>query len=226
MERERFPNLPEAERLRVENEQLKLEVEYLKRKNKELEEFSTKDPLTGAYNRRGFEEEFGRVVGRNMPGGERERRGRPPQPVTLLLLDIDDFKKINDVHGHPAGDEVLKKVTAELRALLRDSDILARFGAELEEEQGAIGRHGGDEIVALVPGVDEATFSERLQKGEGGVPQLPFSIEVGGAPVTFSAGIATVFPNETAEAAIGRADDALYAAKSAGKNQIKGWGEL
>lgn len=215
-------DLPEIERIKLENEKLLLENDHLRRRIAELEEVATKDPLTGAYNRRGFEEEFKKIAARNMPN-ETERRDMPAKPVTLLILDIDNFKNINDLLGHALGDEAIKQVVAKLQEFIRESDIVARFDAE---NLGIVSRHGGDEIVAILPDVDESTMFDRLKDAETGEARLPLEIEVEGKPVTVSVGIATILPNESPAQAIERADEALYAAKTAGKNRVMRFGDL
>jgi len=116
--------------------------ELLEQKNK-LEALSKTDPLTGALNRRGFSDRFKDEVSRNK---------RNQNPMTIVLSDIDDFKKINDTYGHDCGDLVLKEVVSLIRTLAREQDI--------------IGRWGGEEFILLLPETPEEgalIFSERLR---------------------------------------------------------------
>jgi diguanylate cyclase (GGDEF)-like protein/PAS domain S-box-containing protein len=164
-----------------------------------LEKLSETDPLTGASNRRGFlklaEREFARLE-------------RTMQPLTVIMIDIDHFKQVNDTYGHAAGDLVLARVAEECRAHIRASDLLARFGGE-------------EFIVLMADGAadDPQEIVERLRRAIAAarVPTIK-----GEVAVTASFGIATV---ETAatdlETAIRLADEALYEAKNAGRNCIK-----
>jgi diguanylate cyclase (GGDEF)-like protein len=113
------------------------------RQRLELARVSRSDPLTGCLNRRGFEERFAAELSRSQRTGE---------VVSMLVIDLDDFKRVNDEHGHAAGDELLRWVVAEIGAVVRPSD--------------AVGRLGGDEFAILVPGAerdDAARLAERLQ---------------------------------------------------------------
>jgi diguanylate cyclase (GGDEF)-like protein len=156
------------------------------------------DPLTGLLNRRGLmaalEEiaETARVTGR---------------PVAVIMTDIDRFKTINDRHGHEVGDVVLKAVAARLRAGVRKSDPL--------------GRYGGEEFVLALPGTDTgdaAAIAEKLRAQVAGT-----AVEADGRTiaVTISLGVAAWDPDTPAETAIAQADAALYRAKEAGRNHCE-----
>ncbi|MGB4600152.1 MAG: diguanylate cyclase [Trichlorobacter sp.] len=171
----------------------------LKRKNRELELLSNKDPLTGAFNRR--------YLGQRL-NAELMRAARSNGALSVLMLDIDRFKKINDSIGHQAGDQVLQHVTAQIMASLRDYDLLFRYG--------------GEEFVVLLPDtrLPEATIvAQRLCI-------KMHSIKLSGIlekiAITVSAGVAS-FPGpdtDTADKLLAGADAALYEAKSCGRDQV------
>lgn len=167
--------------------------------NEELELLANTDGLTGLTNRRRFMEVTGREV---------ERADRYQRPVSLLLLDLDHFKRVNDTHGHAAGDDVLRGTADALRSVCRDLDVA--------------GRLGGEELAVVLPETDAAgamTLAERLRRQIGDAEyEAP-----DGAPfqVTASIGVATVGPRaRTAEALLQRADEALYEAKDQGRNRV------
>ncbi|MFZ4411048.1 MAG: GGDEF domain-containing protein [Paracraurococcus sp.] len=165
-----------------------------------LRTLASTDPLTGLANRRGF---FSQVTG---PLAAARRQG---QPVSLLLLDLDRFKAINDACGHPAGDEVLRHAAAVLRSVLRASDLPVRWG--------------GEEFAVLLPfttATEAATLAERL-RAELRI-RVPHPAG-GDAVVTASFGIAAI-GGDGAEGALTQAirdaDKALYRAKAAGRDRV------
>ena len=166
----------------------------------ELEQLSRTDPLTGCFNRRYF---------RECLGAELDRAQRYGRPCSLIMLDIDWFKKINDGYGHAAGDEALKDVVLKIGRMVRRQDIVARLG--------------GEEFVVLMPetGLDSAVATaERIRKEVAAVPTCFDDIEI---PVTVSAGVAVMASDEkpdTADSLLHRADQFLYQAKSAGRNRV------
>jgi diguanylate cyclase (GGDEF)-like protein len=167
----------------------------------EVKEYSITDPLTGLYNRRGLGE---------MTSHEIERANRLGEPISVLVIDVDHFKSINDNLGHSAGDQVLAAMASRLKTTLRKMDV--------------IGRTGGDEFVVLLPGIAEEgidVVSDRLREAVAGAP-----IETGEdrITVTISIGGATLAEGETNLADIARhADEALIIAKRAGRNQFHVW---
>ncbi len=159
-----------------------------------LERLSMTDLLTGAYNRHGLRKRSGEVI---------KRAQRFQHPVALLMLDLDHFKQVNDRHGHPVGDEVLKRFSATIQANLRGSDIF--------------GRWGGEEFLVISPhqGLGEAMkMAEKLRHAIE-TAEFPESIHL-----TTSIGVSEYQTGETDEAVLARADHALYTAKTRGRNQV------
>jgi diguanylate cyclase (GGDEF)-like protein len=163
-------------------------------RGRELENKVKRDPLTGAYNRQGIE--------RALESGLSARRQRGV-PMTLILLDIDHFKSINDTYGHLAGDNVLVKLSELIKSNIRQQDAFARWG--------------GEEflLVCQNTSIDEGKqLAEKLRKL---VEAHPFDEDI---HVTVSMGVATLANNETITRFFERADEALYAAKTGGRNRV------
>ena len=158
-----------------------------------LQDMARRDGLTGLVNRRAFDEALAQ---------ELERGARTGSPVGLLLLDIDHFKRLNDEHGHQTGDEVLRVVGRVLAECARTYDVVARYG--------------GEEFVVILPGVDDDDALAAAERLRTAVLDAPTPV-----PVTISAGAASAPPEaEDSTALIGRADEALYAAKARGRNRV------
>jgi diguanylate cyclase (GGDEF)-like protein len=168
-----------------------------------LAEGALQDPLTGLYNRRHFEDRLAAELAAS------HRHGRM---VSLLLVDVDHFKAVNDAHGHLAGDEALKMVAFVLRGAIRKEDVLARFGGE---EFVVIAREtalaGGK---ALAERIRRAV--ERSRCAWNG-RELGLTVSIG---LTVSSGHAAFIPGRTEHALVAAADQALYAAKQAGRNTV------
>jgi diguanylate cyclase (GGDEF)-like protein len=176
----------------------------LEASREELRERATKDGLTGAWNRQTVMEMLAHDI---------ERSARDGQPLTVVLADIDHFKRINDELGHPAGDEVLRQFVARLRGAVRPYD--------------AIGRYGGEEFVVLLRGlgVTQAHDRARIETIHAAVAALPIQIGNGTSrTVTCSFGAAQAAigqPASQVENLIQQADAALYRAKRAGRNRVE-----
>ena len=158
------------------------------------------DPLTNLYNRRFFEKRAAEEVARSL---------RNQVPVTLLMLDIDYFKRINDTYGHQTGDKVLQHIAQHLRDSVRKTDICGRFG--------------GEEFVLILPdtpGRNAVFMADRLRRGVADILYTGLGIPADVA-ITVSGGVATC-PRDvtTVEDLIRRADEALYQAKDRGRNCI------
>ena len=161
----------------------------------ELDQLASTDKLTGAWNRRRFEETV---------ETEMDRLRRYGQRLSLMILDVDHFKKINDHYGHPIGDQVLIDLSNTIRSSLRASDSLTRWG--------------GEEFVILCPNTTAEIVSRLAERLRKKIASVKFQ-EVG--TITLSFGVAECGPNETWEQWLHRADEALYLAKSGGRDQVK-----
>jgi len=160
----------------------------------QLEHQATHDPLTGLANRTLFDELLVRAAYRA------DRSGRP---VAVLYLDLDGFKDVNDVFGHPSGDRVLSETSRRLEAVVRPGDMVARMG--------------GDEFVVLCEHLSEPSDAEKIATRIVQAVGKPIPLAAGVATVTASVGIALGEPGETAASLIGRADEAMYRMKQGGK---------
>lgn len=171
------------------------------RAGRELEKLATRDGLTGLLNHRTFQASFRRELLKARRTGSR---------VAVILTDIDFFKKVNDQHGHPAGDSVLRHVATVVAAQLRDEmDIVARYG--------------GEEFACVLVGSTEAGAEETAERIRAAVETSSCDIgEPAPKSVTLSLGVA-IFPDDasTAEELIEKADQALYRAKHGGRNRFE-----
>jgi diguanylate cyclase len=169
----------------------------LKEAYRRIEELAELDELTGSYNRRCI---------MRMLGEEIARARRIETRCSIALIDLDWFKRINDAHGHPTGDEVLRTFAITMFANIRTID---RFG-----------RYGGEEFLLVLPDTPVDGAAHILERLREIVADLDWSAFSPGMRVTISAGVATLNPNETADTFLARADSALYAAKARGRNRI------
>jgi diguanylate cyclase len=155
------------------------------------------DPLTGALNRRGLDEAFAREV------NAARRKGTM---LCLAMLDIDNFKQLNDSHGHDSGDAALSHLVSVARTSMRPQDTMARYG--------------GEEFVILLPDTALQNGVEAMQRLQRELTKRLFLQNNERVLITFSAGVAQLELDETAENAVKRADEAMYLAKRAGKNRV------
>jgi diguanylate cyclase (GGDEF)-like protein len=169
----------------------------LKLAYEKIEELAELDELTGAFNRRCIM----RVL-----DDEIVHARRIGTPVSIALIDLDWFKRINDSFGHPTGDEVLKTFAITIFANIRAID---KFG-----------RYGGEEFLLVLPATPQDAAAYLLERLRAIVADLDWSAFSEGMLVTLSAGIATLTEGETPEALLARADSALYEAKANGRNRI------
>ena len=186
---------------RRELQQRVVEVESLQEK---LIEQTIRDPLTGLFNRRHLEPTLAREVARC------RREGRP---LSVMLLDVDHFKRINDGHGHAVGDEVLRQMAAVLSRSVREEDLACRYG--------------GEEFVLVLPSMAAGHALERAEALRRALGELLIPLEGGGRlRLTVSIGVAT-YPEAgtTPDHLLRAADEALYAAKHAGRDVVKVFGQ-
>ncbi len=188
--------------LEARNEELSQLRITLETANQRLRRLVTIDALTGVANRRHFDRSLER---------ELRRTRRDGQPLSLIFLDLDEFKRFNDTYGHAHGDEVLRQVAQTLNETFRrGGDFVARYG--------------GEEFAVVLPGVDArraALYAERLRRRIWR-QAIPYAAAHSTGRVTISGGVATVAPPmiATAEELLRAADKALYRAKCLGRNQI------
>lgn len=187
----------------LQNARRKVEAyeQRVKQLEKELLTVSTlvqKDPLTHALNRRGLEEAF-RV--------ETARAQRYATPLSLAMVDLDDFKALNDSLGHLAGDRALVHLLAVMQAALRPTDVVARLG--------------GEEFALLFSATDLDDAVAATERVQAELKARPFEHDGASRVITFSGGVTRWVPGETLERAIERADEAMYRAKRAGKDRIE-----
>ena len=157
-----------------------------------------RDPLTGAGNRIAMDQTLQREI---------DLSRRHLQPLSVLMLDIDHFKQVNDTHGHSTGDDVLKAVAASIKNQLRNVDMVFRYG--------------GEEFLILLSNTTReaaAMVGERLRLAVQSQEYLADSHMI---VLTVSLGCSTLLPGESAESLLRRADSALYVAKREGRNRLK-----
>ncbi|MGI0153661.1 sensor domain-containing diguanylate cyclase [Pseudidiomarina sp. WS423] len=182
-------------------QELKQVMLRLQKANQELEQKSNEDGLTGLYNRRFLNQEFKREFRRSMRSG---------RELTLIMLDIDHFKPLNDSHGHLVGDQILIELAQVLRQLLRRAS-------------DTVYRYGGEEFVVLLPDTDEIGARDIAMKIAEKVRQHAFDTDQGEMRITVSMGVAVARPGvyDQPTQLLAAADEALYRAKAAGRDQIR-----
>jgi diguanylate cyclase (GGDEF)-like protein len=162
-----------------------------------LKRLATTDPLTGALNRRHFMELMSR---------EQRRAERYNAVFSVLMVDIDHFKRVNDTYGHQIGDQAIQAMSDACQKALRPTDLLARYG--------------GEEFIITLTHTDQpgaAKVAERLREA---VAEIELPTEHGVLKFTISVGVSTFFKRSLLEEIIGRADQALYQAKTSGRNRV------
>jgi diguanylate cyclase (GGDEF)-like protein len=164
-----------------------------------LEQLAAFDGLTGVYNRRSLQDALEGEIGRSR---------RSWRPISVMMLDLDLFKDVNDRYGHIFGDEVLKQFSARAAESLRDSDLLCRFG--------------GEEFTVILPETDHAGAAQVAERVRSATAAGPFLVQGVDVPLTVSIGLAT-WRNAregTADQLLESADKALYEAKNSGRNRV------
>jgi diguanylate cyclase (GGDEF)-like protein len=187
------------DRLRDNEQALQRQLVEIQALQSQLEQQAERDPLTGLYNRRYLTATMDRELARV------RREGRP---LSLMLIDVDHFKSVNDVLGHQAGDECLTRLATLLRTHARESDVVCRWG--------------GDEFLVLLPTLPCETALERAEAYRQAFERLPTSRLGPGLHATLSIGVAC-YPDDAASgnALIAAADAALYRAKERGRNRVE-----
>lgn len=169
----------------------------LKAAYQRIEELAELDELTGSFNRRCI---------MRLLDAEIEKSRQASTPCAIALIDLDWFKRINDAHGHPVGDEVLRTFAITIFANIRPAD--------------SFGRYGGEEFLLLLPDTPGDLACRMLERLRGIVADLDWSAFSPSMRVTISAGVATLRDNDIADTFLARADSALYSAKARGRNCI------
>ncbi|MDE2379270.1 GGDEF domain-containing protein [Bradyrhizobium sp.] len=169
----------------------------LKEAYRRIEELAELDELTGSFNRGCIMRHLDQEIANARTASK---------PCSVALIDLDWFKRINDAHGHPVGDEVLRTFAITIFANIRPVD---RFG-----------RYGGEEFLLLLPGTEREGAARVLDRLRMIVADLDWSAFSPGMQVTISAGVAELHDNDNADTLLARADGALYSAKAQGRNRI------
>jgi diguanylate cyclase len=189
----------ELRNIREKTEATEAELTKLYKELNRLSNQARHDALTGALNRQGMEEALNLEIARVK---------RKDTTLCVAMLDIDNFKKLNDTRGHATGDEALTHLANVVREALRPQDTLARYG--------------GEEFVVILPDTDLADGIETLRRLQRELTAQLFLAGKDKILITFSAGVAQLAPNETGLEALKRADLSMYKAKRAGKNRVVG----
>jgi diguanylate cyclase (GGDEF)-like protein len=163
-----------------------------------LREQATHDALTEVWNRAAILDILQRELNRSKREGS---------PLSVFMADIDHFKRINDTWGHQTGDTVLREVTRRMRAVIRSYDSL--------------GRYGGEEFLVVAPGCTQTSALKLAEKLRGVIGESPIPTGESSLPVTLSLGVACIKEDSASETLVKRADEALYAAKRAGRNKYE-----
>ncbi len=188
------------ERTRIES--LSNQVENLREELQTVKEESMRDGLTGVYNRRAFDHHIQTLVDQHLVNRK---------SFAILLLDIDDFKRINDTYGHPVGDRVLLALAMACRQMIRSDDFLARYG--------------GEEFAILLPGASRRNAVKKARQICKSVAKTRYSLDDNDdaltLSITVSIGVAECARQDDVDTLLAKADKALYSAKAAGKNRVE-----
>ena len=197
--RETVRHKQDDEQARIEN--LSGQVKILRQELELAKEESRRDGLTGAYNRRAFDDHLQSLIERNLIHR---------QDFALLVLDIDDFKKVNDTYGHPVGDRVILAMANTCNHMIRNDDFLARYG--------------GEEFAIILPGASRRNAAKKAKLICKTINTTRYALDDsdqdGSLSLTVSIGVTAYKRGDTAATILERGDQALYKAKSAGKNTV------
>lgn len=184
--------------LRDTNQQLRQKLTEIEELQQRLTEQAMRDPLTGLYNRRFLEESLIR---------ELAKARRTQKPLSVAVIDLDHFKRVNDAHGHHAGDRLLIAVGDLLRSYIRDGDVACRYG--------------GEEFVVVMPGASLEVAAERAEAWRYAFAKLKIAPDTLDLNATFTVGVACYPLNAaSAEKILEAADQAMYLAKAAGRDRV------
>lgn len=177
-------------------------TQALSEATRRIQQLATRDELTGLLNRRSALAELDRLS-QHLPAEPVHDEAR----LGLLLIDVDHFKSVNDTHGHPAGDAVLREVAARLRRGLRPHDQVARIG--------------GEEFLCMLPRVSQHEAERAAERVRLQLADTPIELGVLQLAVTVSIGVARQLPGESASRVLARIDEALYRAKRGGRDRVE-----
>lgn len=180
-----------------EVKEAEIRIKELEDKLAQMSELVREDQLTGSLNRRGLDDIFER---------EADRADRRGTPLCAAMLDLDNFKKLNDTHGHAAGDEALIHVVRIVKQTLRSIDVIARYG--------------GEEFLIVMPETSLDEAAKAMMRVQRELTTHFFTANDQRLFITFSAGVALRAPHEAQESVLKRADKAMYEAKKSGKNRV------
>jgi len=183
----------------IDNARIYTMLTALQNRVKVLDNLASRDRLTGLYNYGTFEIELSKRL-------QAHRNHPKPSPMSLIMCDIDHFKRFNDTHGHAAGNAVLHEAADRISQTVRDSDFVARYG--------------GEEFAIIFSRCDLKTAVQRAERIRENIAKLPFYIDGSEHHITLSLGCAELSPHDDSASLLARADSALYAAKQDGRNRV------
>ena len=188
------------ERVKERTRQLEQRALELEEANRKISDLVYLDPLTGVANRRSLDATLAREI---------ERVSRLGLSLTVIMVDVDHFKAVNDTLGHAMGDKVLQALAATLSGLLRPYDLVARYG--------------GEEFLIMMPGTTLKNGALAAERFRAAVSRI--AIEGLSQQITASFGVATLLPGQPSDSLVERADKAMYLAKQKGRNRVETAGE-